>query len=324
MKTKLSILVAIAAFPLIAATPSNAIPGQGTQMPAGEGQQVPNATYTGAIVGGGTVDFDVSPDGTRVTRFRAADVPGRHVLGTCTSTWVATGSILIINNAFEATGIETITTFEFSGMFPAPQQARGTVEVNDLGCHTDTLPWTASTTTSMPAPQSITFPALSDTRLSAGPITLAASASSGLPVSYTSSTPAVCGIAGTQATLAAVGSCSITARQPGNQDYRAATPVTRSFMVTPKPMVRVTAKATAGKDKLFIDVNPNLTRGEHWEFKVQAMKSNGKWRTLSETYTTHGKKQTNTLDFDRGTYRAQVKSGHGCVGATSRTVRLRR
>ena len=64
------------------------------------------------------------------------------------------------------------------------------------------------------------------------PIALTASASSGLTVTLTSSTPTVCSISGTAANFAAAGTCTISAAQPGNAIYAAATTVTQSFSVT--------------------------------------------------------------------------------------------
>jgi hypothetical protein len=64
------------------------------------------------------------------------------------------------------------------------------------------------------------------------PFALSASASSGLPVTLTSSTPAVCTLSGTAANFAAAGACTITAAQPGNATFAAATSVTQSFSVT--------------------------------------------------------------------------------------------
>ena len=63
------------------------------------------------------------------------------------------------------------------------------------------------------------------------PLTLVATASSGLTVSFASTTQGVCTISGTAVTLAASGTCAIQATQPGNSTYAAATPVTQSFMV---------------------------------------------------------------------------------------------
>jgi sugar lactone lactonase YvrE len=79
--------------------------------------------------------------------------------------------------------------------------------------------------------QTITFPAPADTLYSAGPVSLSATATSGLPVAFTSSTPAVCTVAGTSATLLRLGTCTISASQPGNGTYAVATPVSQSFNV---------------------------------------------------------------------------------------------
>jgi hypothetical protein len=80
--------------------------------------------------------------------------------------------------------------------------------------------------------QTITFPAIPDTTLLTGSVTLAATASSGLPVSYTSATPTICTVSGSKATLLAVGNCGIVAHQAGNSDYPAAAAVGRNFHVT--------------------------------------------------------------------------------------------
>ena len=81
-------------------------------------------------------------------------------------------------------------------------------------------------------PQTITFPALANTRFTSPPPTPAATASSGLPVSYASTTAGVCTIAGSTITFVAAGTCSITASQAGDATYAPATPVTRTFNVT--------------------------------------------------------------------------------------------
>lgn len=79
--------------------------------------------------------------------------------------------------------------------------------------------------------QTIIFPTPLATALDAGPVTLAASASSGLEVSYLSLTPAVCATAGSQASLLATGTCIVQASQPGNDMWLAAAPVSVSFAV---------------------------------------------------------------------------------------------
>ena len=80
--------------------------------------------------------------------------------------------------------------------------------------------------------QTITFAPLSSVAPGTAPFDLIASASSGLAVSFSSTTPAVCTVAGSTVTLVSAGTCSITAGQAGNSTYSAAASVTQSFAVT--------------------------------------------------------------------------------------------
>jgi outer membrane protein OmpA-like peptidoglycan-associated protein len=84
----------------------------------------------------------------------------------------------------------------------------------------------------MPGTQSISFPQPADLAITAGPVSLAATATSGLAVGYSSSTLAVCGVAGSSVTLLTTGTCTIVASQPGDSTYSAAADVARSFEVT--------------------------------------------------------------------------------------------
>ena len=78
----------------------------------------------------------------------------------------------------------------------------------------------------------ITFPTLPNTPITSPPPTPAATASSGLPVSYASNSPTICTIAGSTISFVAAGTCSITASQAGNATYAAAAAVTRTFSIT--------------------------------------------------------------------------------------------
>jgi uncharacterized protein (TIGR03437 family) len=93
--------------------------------------------------------------------------------------------------------------------------------------------------------QTITFNSLPDVNLGSGPVTLSATASSGLTVTYASTTMGVCTVSGTQATLVSGGACSITASQPGNSTYAAATPVTQAFQVIPPTITSTNLPADA-------------------------------------------------------------------------------
>jgi sugar lactone lactonase YvrE len=85
--------------------------------------------------------------------------------------------------------------------------------------------------------QTITFGALSNQVLGTGPFTLSATASSGLAVSFASTTPAFCTVSGAMVTLLDVGTCTIQATQAGNANYFAATPVNQSFQVTQEAQI---------------------------------------------------------------------------------------
>ena len=80
--------------------------------------------------------------------------------------------------------------------------------------------------------QTISFTQPADTALTAGPVTLTATATSGLAVSFTSTTTGVCTVSGNSVTLVSAGTCSINASQAGNANYQAAPTVTKSFAVT--------------------------------------------------------------------------------------------
>lgn len=80
--------------------------------------------------------------------------------------------------------------------------------------------------------QTITFGVLPTTAFTSTPPALDAIASSGLTVSYASTTQSVCTVTGGKITFVKAGTCTVTASQPGNTSYAAATPVTQSFAVT--------------------------------------------------------------------------------------------
>jgi alpha-tubulin suppressor-like RCC1 family protein len=79
--------------------------------------------------------------------------------------------------------------------------------------------------------QTVTFPGQSDIKLTAGPVTLGATSSSGLAVTYTSQTSNVCSISGSTVTLLTTGTCTIEASQAGTATVFEAAPVSISFTV---------------------------------------------------------------------------------------------
>jgi streptogramin lyase len=83
-------------------------------------------------------------------------------------------------------------------------------------------------------PQTITFAALPAQNIGAT-LTLSATASSGLAVTFSSTTPAICMVTGNSASMIAPGNCTIEASQPGNGHYAAAPNVSRTFAVNLLP-----------------------------------------------------------------------------------------
>ncbi|GLL02261.1 hypothetical protein [Dactylosporangium matsuzakiense] len=94
--------------------------------------------------------------------------------------------------------------------------------------------------------QTVTFEQPQQWSLSKGTITVTGTASSSLPVAFTSTTPAVCTVSGTTVTLVAAGTCTIDADQAGDATYAAATTVSRSFTVDPATMPPTAVTAAAG------------------------------------------------------------------------------
>jgi parallel beta-helix repeat protein len=113
--------------------------------------------------------------------------------------------------------------------------------------------------------QSISFPAIGSRSLDQSPVTLNATATSGLAISYrVISGPAT--VSGNQLTLTATGSVSIEATQPGNTNWNAAWAVSQTFSVT----------AAAGKQNQTITFPPiaNRTVGDA-PFVLNATASSG-------------------------------------------------
>ena len=78
--------------------------------------------------------------------------------------------------------------------------------------------------------QQIDFAPLPDRTYGEPDFTIAATATSGLPVTFSAS--GACTISGTTVHITNVGSCAITATQAGDDTYVPADPVTRTFAIT--------------------------------------------------------------------------------------------
>ena len=123
--------------------------------------------------------------------------------------------------------------------------------------------------------QSITFAAPADRLATDADFDLSATSTSGLAVTFTSSTPSVCTVSGVTVSLVAAGTCTIVAAQAGGSNsgtnYATATPITRSFLS--KGSQTITFGALGDKD-------PTASN-----FAVSATSSAGLTVTYSTTST---------------------------------------
>jgi hypothetical protein len=106
--------------------------------------------------------------------------------------------------------------------------------------------------------QTIAFGTLNNVVLGSGTVTLTATASSGLAVSFASTTQEVCTVTGGRVAPVAVGTCSITASQAGNPTYAAAAPLTQSFVVSGYQLTTSVSPANSGSIALSPALSGNL------------------------------------------------------------------
>jgi mono/diheme cytochrome c family protein len=88
--------------------------------------------------------------------------------------------------------------------------------------------------------QTIAFASPGNLPLGSTTPALAATATSGLAVSFASATPSVCSVSGTTLSLRLPGTCTVVANQPGDATYAAAATVSNTFYA-------VAINAAAGK-----------------------------------------------------------------------------
>ena len=102
--------------------------------------------------------------------------------------------------------------------------------------------------------QTITFKPLPNTVYGAANISPMATATSGLPVSYTSSDTTVASIVNNAIHIKGVGTVTITASQSGNANYYAAAPVSQTLTIAPAPLT-ITAN---NQTRVYGAANPTL------------------------------------------------------------------
>jgi hypothetical protein len=86
-----------------------------------------------------------------------------------------------------------------------------------------------------------------------------------------------------------------------------------------EPTARATMTTDPGQTRFLVNVDPDRPSGA-WKFRVQAMRTDGSWRTLRRTYRTTGRAELRWVDLPAGTYRIRVIGRSGYLGSISAPV----
>jgi hypothetical protein len=181
--------------------------------------------------------------------------------------------------------IEIFRVYSPTGVYILPKATTPTVciasgfYVQIVGGGTCTLTYQSEATTSYLAsdlysvsfevsrdPQTLAFSPTTNVNLSSRSLTLAATASSGAGVIFSTTTPTICSISGSTLNLLRAGNCAVTATQGGTATF-APVSATANIVIAGSPVVaRKTITCVKGKStKRVSGVNPKCPKG----FKIK-------------------------------------------------------
>ncbi len=168
-----------------------------------------------------------------------------------------TGAIQHLNMSFNQLGLND-STLRTNINLPSTESNYFTGLLDEFTFYSNALPAAEIAKNT----QSISFSAIADQLLSQDTLNLAATASSGLTVNYTSATTAVCTVTASTVTLLSTGICTIQANQVGDGIYSSAAQITRNFRVfnSLPPMLTMSSGSTTFMEKgAAVVIDPLLT-----------------------------------------------------------------
>ncbi len=203
---------------------------------AGNSEAPKTATYT--------INFDTTPPVTT-----ASPAGGTYSsLQNVTLTANEPATIYYTTNGATPTDSSAV----YSGSIPIPATATLKFFARDTAGNSETVKTESYT---IKLNQSITFAPLTARAYGNGSFTLGAFASSGLPISYSSSNPAVATVSGATVTIVGSGTTTITASQGGNAAYNAAPAVSQPLAVSKAALTVRAVDAT----RVYGTTNPVLS-----------------------------------------------------------------
>lgn len=170
--------------------------------------------------------------------------PGNQALGTATPALAATASSgLAVTLSTSTTSVCTVSGTNLTLV----SAGSCTINANQAGdVNYAAAAAVSNTVTVAPAPLlaqtiTVTFTAPANPTVGTASPALSATASSGLPVAFASTTASVCTVSGTTLTLVAPGACTVLASQSGNGTFAAAPTVSIALTVAAPPAVELMA-----------------------------------------------------------------------------------